>query len=130
MAKIIFYSLFIVSTASLLVMGIYRSPFFNFGESSAAAFGITPPYIENFSILPGDSFKRGITLVRSVSEKDTYIKVKIKSDGFSDWINLGEKILFPAGHTRLPIVIDFDVPASVSAGDYSGWLWFSQIIRL
>lgn len=96
-----------------------------FAPSSAlaAAFGISPPWIENQNIKPGTNF----SYIINVSSKDLSNKMKVNIDISGDeeikrWITIPDtdNLIMSTGESLVPMMINLAVPQDALLGNYQG----------
>jgi len=103
----------LISTVCILLVPI---------RSALAGFGISPPYVFSDKILPGTRYEQTVTLLRSEANSALRVQVIVKAPQIADWISIdkGLDFEFPAGETRIPLVVYVDVPKNVPIGKYEG----------
>ncbi len=94
-------------------------------NSVFAGFGVSPPKILNYHLLPGSHFEQTIYLVQSKPEKDLLAKIEIDAPEIKDWISIegGLEFTIPAGVQMFPLKVSVDVPSKAAFKSYSGKIW-------
>lgn len=90
-----------------------------------AGFGISPPKVLNYQLLPGSHFEQVVYLVQSKPEKELLAKVELDAPEIKDWISVdrGLEFVIPIGVQQFPINISVDVPTDAEFKNYSGEMW-------
>jgi len=93
---------------------------------SEAAFGTSPPWVNNEGMQPGTSFEQIINLSRN--ETDMAMKATIRFDGNQElqkWIEIQdqENLIMDVGQTILPMKVTINVPRTAGGGDYTGGIF-------
>lgn len=104
-------------TISLLILFSANSVF--------AGFGVSPPKVLNYHLLPGSHFEQTIYLVQGKPEKDLAAKIEIDAPEIKDWITIdrGFEFTIPAGVQQFPIKVAVDVPLKAEFKHYGGQMW-------
>lgn len=94
-------------------------------NSVFAGFGVSPPKVLNYHLLPGSHFEQTIYLVQGKPEKDLVAKIEIDAPEIKDWIIIdrGLEFTIPAGVQQFPITVYVDVPNNAAFKHYSGQMW-------
>jgi len=90
-----------------------------------AGFGVSPPKVLNYHLLPGSRFEQTIYLVQSKPEKDLLTKIEIDAPEIKDWISIdkGLEFIIPKGIQQFPIKVIVEVPTSAKFQHYGGRMW-------
>ncbi len=96
-----------------------------------AGFGIAPTYIKNHGLFQGDTYEQTVYLLRSKNNEAGKVNITIQAPDVKDWGIDGrtEKIDFPAGSERLPILFKISAPANAKTGKYSGQVEFQLAVE-
>ena len=88
------------------------------------SFGITPPYVINHELEPGEIFEQRIFIVRRDASKELQADISWEVPGADGWLTIdqGESFVLPVGEQRVPMVVRVMVPEDVRAGEYQGTL--------
>ncbi len=103
-----------------LVIGLL---FFLLGTHRAfAGFGITPPYVQNDSLIRGSSYNQKIVLSRSDPVEDLNVQVTVDVPGADDWITIdkGMSFVMHKSEQQLPMTVNVAVPSQAKFGSYKG----------
>lgn len=87
-----------------------------------AGFGVTPPYVRNYTLTRGSDFTQEIILVRGDPVEDLKGEVTINVPGIDDWFSIDKGLTFtlPKGEKQVPLHVTLHVPDDAEYGDYSG----------
>lgn len=94
----------------------------------AMSFGISPPWVKAFHLMPGSEFRGTITLTRDDASTDQPVTVKMTvPDTIRSWIAVspGFNVVIPQGVRQYPVTFVIDVPEDAEVGSYSGSVDFS-----
>lgn len=91
----------------------------------AAAYGVSPPWIENENIKPGSNFVYVINL--SSNDLPSNMKVKTQLEGdpeIMEWLNVEnkDKLALTTGQSMVPMSVNVSVPKDAKTGKYHGTL--------
>ena len=91
---------------------------------AVGSFGITPPYVINHELEPGDEFTQRIFIVRRDASKELQADISWSVSGADSWISVdqGQTFILPAGEQRVPMDVRVVVPEAVAAWQYQGYL--------
>lgn len=91
---------------------------------AVGSFGITPPYVINHELEPGDEFEQRIFIVRRDASKELQADISWDVPGADNWFTIeqGETFILPAGEQRVPMDVKVTVPEAVAAWQYQGHL--------
>jgi hypothetical protein len=121
--KKIFFIFFIFTVLSISGFYVFVAIKDNTIQAKAA-FGISPPYVDELKLHPGDSVVDYITIMRSNSEKEIPINMNLKALNIDSWLELIPKnLVFKKGDTQAILGIKINVPKDAKAGIYSGKLF-------
>lgn len=125
MKKIISF-LFVFSALGLSALAVLRSdnPIANIFGTKADSFGISPPYVKNYSLKPGDTYRQNITIMRGNAANTKTINITPSADGFEDWLEFypSKNFTFPSGKQKVVVTVAVNVPEDAVNGDYEGLL--------
>ena len=98
-----------------------------FAPSSAlaAAFGVSPPWIENDHVKPGTNFVYVINLSASDLSSDMMVQTTLEgSPEIAKWFNVQNKdnIRLTTGKSLYPMYINVNIPEDAKTGEYKGKL--------
>ena len=113
---------------SSLIFGFAAFLLFVPGQALAAAFGISPPWIENEHIKPGTNFVYIINLSANGLPEDMEVDVQLSGDAeVLKWLHVQNKegIVMPKGQSIVPVRISVNIPANASLGQYTGNIKFA-----
>ena len=88
-----------------------------------AAFGISPPWVQNDHVLPGTTYEQIINLSRSGAEEEMEIAVRISGDEkLVKWIEIPDidNLIMKKGQNILPMKVIIDVPKRAALKNYRG----------
>jgi hypothetical protein len=123
MNKKIFFVIYIVTVLSVSTFYILTA-INNSIVPAKAAFGISPPYIDETKLHPGDNVTDYITLMRSNTENEAPVSMTLKAPGIDSWIELSPKNLnFSKGKSHVILALKIIVPKEAIAGVYKGKLF-------
>lgn len=96
--------------------------------NAEAAFGASPPWVQNDHMLPGTSFEQIVYLGRS--ETDVAMKATARITGnpkLMEWITIEDidNLIMKKGQKALPMKVTVDVPKKVGLGNYKGAIYIS-----
>lgn len=99
--------------------------FFIPGHALAAAFGVSPPWIENENLKPGSNFVYVINL--SANELSEEMKVNAEFSGdpeVAQWLSVLNKdsLVMPEGQNIVPMSVAVNIPSDAKVGKYQGSL--------
>lgn len=91
---------------------------------AVGSFGITPPYVINHELEPGDEFVQRINIVRRDASRELQADISWNVSGADGWFTIeqGESFILPAGEQRVPMDVRVVVPEAVAAWHYQGHL--------
>jgi hypothetical protein len=98
----------------------------------AAAFGVSPPWIENENLKPGSSFVYIINLSSNELSDDMVVNAKVTGDKeVSDWLSVPDSgnLVMTKGQVQVPMKVGLSVPANAKLGKYTGTLSLSLAPR-
>lgn len=110
------------------IFGVFVFSFF--WVNICAAFGVSPPWIKNYNLLPGSHIEEEIILSRSDPDEDLKAKVIYAlPEEMADWVSLdkGDEFLLPKGEMRIPVKVTIDVPQDARLGRYKGGIKIETI---
>lgn len=116
---------FLNSLATLTLIALTVSICANV-SSSYAAFGVSPPWVNNDHMLPGTTFEQVVYLSRSDTEKAMNAEVKVTGDEeLVKWIEILDKesLIIEKGQNLLPMTVVVSVPENAAAKNYLGGIF-------
>ncbi len=93
-----------------------------------AAFGVSPPFLNAFHLVPGATYTQTIYLVQDNPATDLTINATLNVPAsIKSWISIDKGIQFviPAGTRQFPVNITVTVPKNQTLGSYSGNIVFA-----
>lgn len=105
-----------------------------FAPSSAlaAAFGVSPPWIENNNLRPGDNFVYVINLSASDLSEDMIVQPELQGDPeIMQWLTILNKdnLVMTKGQGIVPMSVAVNIPNNANIGKYEGSLRLSLAAR-
>ena len=97
-----------------------------------AGFGVSPPWVRNYNLLPGSHFEQMIGFSRSKPDSDLTAKVILElPDEIKDWISIKEGLEFPLpkGEMSVAMTVIVDVPGNAELGKYKGTIKVEAVPR-
>jgi len=120
MNKKIFFIFFIITVLSVSGLYVFIAVKDNIVPAKAA-FGISPPFVDEEKLRAGQSVVDYITIMRSNIEKEMPVKVTLKAQGIDSWIELSPKnLIFKKGDSQVVLEIKITVPKNATTGIYKG----------
>jgi uncharacterized membrane protein len=98
------------------------------GHALAAAFGVSPPWIENSNLRPGDNYVYVINLSATNLSEDMLVQSELHGDPeIMQWLKIRNKddLVMPKGEKIVPMSVEVSVPANAQVGKYEGSLKLS-----
>lgn len=98
------------------------------GHALAAAFGVSPPWIENENIKPGTNFVYVINLSANELSDDMKVVAEFSGDPeIAQWLMIANKdsLTMAKGQSVTPMSVNVNVPADAKVGEYKGNLKLS-----
>jgi len=98
---------------------------FAHSHALAAAFGVSPPWIENENLKPGSNFIYVINLSANELPADMKVKAEIQGDPeVQEWLNVSnpDSLVMTKGKSMVPMSVSLNVPADAKVGKYEGRL--------
>lgn len=89
----------------------------------AAAFGVSPPWIENENLKPGSSFVYVINLSANDLPNDMIVRPELTGDPeITKWLTIRDKdnLVITKGKDMIPMSVDVNVPKDTKVGKYQG----------
>jgi hypothetical protein len=111
------------------LLGLSVGMFLNVSPSEAA-FGTSPPWVQNDHLLPGTTFAQIIYLSRSDAEDEMKAVVRVTGDeGLVQWIRIEneENLIMTKGQNILPMKVIITVPENASIKNYSSEIYLSLV---
>jgi len=99
-------------------------------STANAAFGISPPWVENDHMLPGTTYEQIINMSRNKTDKEMKVTVMIKGDeDLVEWIQIQdeENLIMEKGQNVLPMKVIIDVPERATLKNYLGNIYVSLV---
>lgn len=97
-------------------------------SKAAATFGVSPPWVKNDHMLPGDTHEETVYLIRDPGDtKQELTDFSISGDqNLQKWINSSDikKLILEAGQKQTPMKVVISVPKDAAIGDYKGSIFF------
>ncbi len=93
------------------------------GQSLAAAFGVSPPWIVNDNLKPDSNFVYVIDLSTNEPTQDMVVTAKIAGDSeIQKWVTVkgADNLVMPIGVQSVPMYVEVNVPKGAKLGNYSG----------
>ncbi len=115
-------------TVGSLVAVLAGVAFFLPTHTLAAAFGVSPPWIENENLKPGSSFVYIINLSSNQLPNDMLVSSKVTGDPeVAQWVKVRDSgnLVMAQGQTQIPMYVDLNVPSNATLGKYSGTISLS-----
>ncbi len=97
--------------------------FFSTSNALAAAFGVSPPWIENDNLKAGSNFVYVINMSASDLPKDMAVSAELEGDPeIMQWLTIRDKdnLIIPRGQNIVPISVDMNIPEDAKVGKYNG----------
>jgi hypothetical protein len=94
----------------------------------AAAFGVSPPWIENENLKPGTSFVYVINLSSNELSDDMTVNAKVTgSPEVVKWLSIPDSgnLVMAKGQVQVPMNVDLNVPSNAPLGKYTGTISLS-----
>lgn len=94
---------------------------------AAAGFGITPPEVRAYNMLPGSVQRGRIYLVRCCPTEDELGQTRFDlPDEIRSWVsvNVGKEFILPQGVQQFAVEVVVEVPEDAEPGNYSGYIRF------
>ncbi|MBU1015759.1 hypothetical protein KJ657_01580 [Patescibacteria group bacterium] len=98
------------------------------GYALAAAFGVSPPLIENENLKPGSNFTYVINLSANGLSEDMTVYTEFDGDPeIARWVTVVNKddLVMTTGQSMVPMSVNVNVPADAKVGEYKGNLSIS-----
>jgi len=91
-------------------------------QIAEAGFGISPPYVQNDSLVRNSYYEQSIWLGRSEADEEVRVEIEKSVPGANDWITIdkGSSFVLPKGKKQVPIIIGVRVPGDAEVGSYKG----------
>ena len=105
------------------ILFVFLLPIFLFLNAfNCQAFGISPPYIYNDSLVTGIRYEQQISLSRQDDSLDDRVELQLKAPGYESWISFepGMSFLFPKGQKHMYLKAIVQVPKDASYGARTG----------
>ena len=115
---------FLSSLITLLVGVVLFAP----AHALAAAFGVSPPWIENGNLKPGSNFVYVINMSASELPDDMVVNPVLEGDSeIMQWLTIQnqDKLVMLKGQEVIPLSVNVNIPADAKVGKYSGNLKLS-----
>ena len=103
---------------------------FGGANTSFAAFGISPPFLNADHLVPGITYVQTIYLVQDQPDADLPIGATLNvPEHMRSWITIdkGFNFIIPKGVRQFPVQVSVHVPAGEPLGKYSGNLIFATV---
>jgi hypothetical protein len=88
-----------------------------------AGFGVSPPWVRNYDLLPGSHFEQTVILSRGDPKKPLRAKVFFDlPEEIKNWISIkeGMEFILPIGGYQVPMTVIVNVPKDAKLGKYQG----------
>lgn len=120
------FFIFIFLALFIVFIGLKDSELIKFKKSKAQSFGISPPYIQAFELLPGDMLVQSIRVLRGDDESAQKVQIDLQAPQIANWFELpaGNIVYFAKGQKSVSAQFKILVPPYVLPGDYSGDITF------
>lgn len=122
--KLTRFKLFLIAFTMIgLSVGMFASIY-----NAEAAFGTSPPWVQNDHMLPGTSFEQVINLGRSETDLPMKAIVRLSGDKkLLSWITIEniDKLILRKGQNILPMKVTVNVPKRAGLGNYKGNIYLS-----
>lgn len=105
------------------ILFVFLLPFLLLANAlSCSAFGISPPYIYNDSLVTGIRYEQQISLSRQDDSLDDRVELQLNAPGYESWISFepGMSFLFPKGQKHMYLRAVVQVPKDASYGARTG----------
>ncbi len=92
-------------------------------QALAAAFGVSPPLIENETLIPGSNFVYTINLSSNGLSKEMIVNTRFEGDPeIAEWLTVINKdsLVMGTGKSNVPMDVKVSVPVNAKVGDYKG----------
>lgn len=110
------------SLAHFMLIALFVSVFSNIAAAQAA-FGVSPPWINNDHMLPGSSYEETIYLSRNETEQAMKPVIKMSGDEqLVEWIDIPDEanLVMEKDQTIIPMKVLITVPERAALKDYEG----------
>ena len=107
---------------------IFCVALFGVPQNASAAFGISPPFVNVSTLVPGSRYTQTIFLVQDQPNEDLPIQVNIDiPEPVRSWFSFtpGERFFIPKGVRQFGVGIEIRVPKDAALGVYHGTLTFT-----
>jgi len=115
---------FLSSLITLMVGVVLFAP----AGALAAAFGVSPPWIENENLKPGSNFVYVINLSANELPDDMLVTPKFEGDPeIAQWLTIQnqDSLIMAKGEKMAPMSVNVNIPADAKVGKYTGNLKLS-----
>lgn len=92
-------------------------------NSLAAAFGVSPPWIENDNMKPGSEFVYVINLSANELAEDMIVNAALEGDTeITEWLTVQNKdsLVMPQGQSSVNMFVAVNIPENAKVGKYNG----------
>jgi len=107
----------------LKILFVFLLPFFLvINALDCYAFGISPPYIYNDTLVTGLRYEQRISLSRQDDSLDDRVELQLNAPGYESWISFdpGMSFIFPKGQKHMYLKAIVQVPNDASYGARTG----------
>lgn len=94
--------------------------------TAEAAFGVSPPWVNNNNLLPGSTFEQVVYLSRNETEEAMRATIRISGDEeLAEWITISDEdnLIIKEGQNFLPMNVIVNVPEDAEIKDYTGGIF-------
>ncbi|MEK7193511.1 MAG: hypothetical protein AAB652_01860 [Patescibacteria group bacterium] len=112
----------------IVASGFLLGAFIFYPHVSNAAFGISPPFLNESHLVPGAHYSQTVYLVQDQPDNDVKIQTNLEvNERIRNWfvVNGGKEVIIPKGVRQFPLTIEIDVPKDAALGVYHGNLRFT-----
>jgi hypothetical protein len=92
-------------------------------QDSSSSLGVSPPYINNQNLLPGNTFIQEFVFSRSNPDSNATAVIEFDSEELASWIKFepGLEIKMPKGESRVNVKAIISVPKDAQLREYKGF---------
>lgn len=111
-----------LKTKSILFLFVALALFSFQKDFALAGFGISPPSVINYDLVPGSTYNQDINLVQGTPDADLNVVVTVDAGELNNWIKIGNgnSFVITKGTLQYPMKVTINVPSDAKFGEYKG----------